>query len=83
MKPEMIINNRKTKIFVVDEADAKYGNVHHKYSVTDENGETLCEINFQHGPIPERSKWRSASGVAPGDSASFGCSSERPIFITG
>jgi hypothetical protein len=54
MGAKMIADNEGTIVTVLDEADAQYGNVHHKYLITDKKENILCEINFQHGPISEK-----------------------------
>jgi hypothetical protein len=54
MNTKLVADNEETRVIVLDKADAQYGNVHHKYSITDKSGNVLCEINFQHGPVLER-----------------------------
>lgn len=52
-KTQVITNNPNTQVIVLDEPDPQAGGACHKYAVTDNKGNVLLEINFQHGPVQE------------------------------
>lgn len=54
MSNERVIHETEhTVIVAADAPDPKAGGACHQYKVRDRNGDVLCFVSFQHGPIAE------------------------------